>query len=57
MALWICEDCTTAYAPGAPRCPHCGSTYAYEQGSSEPVEAVPVADPPADEEAPDAEDL
>lgn len=58
MALWICDDCTTAYAPGVPCCPHCASTYAYEQGSdSEPVAAVPVADPPTDEEDPDAEDL
>lgn len=26
MALWICDECTTAYAVDAPRCPHCGST-------------------------------
>ena len=26
MATWGCLDCTTVYAVGAPRCPHCGST-------------------------------
>lgn len=25
MALWECAECTTRYAVGAPRCPHCGS--------------------------------
>lgn len=24
--LWYCLTCTAAYAPGAPRCPQCGST-------------------------------
>lgn len=26
MATWECGECTTAYAPGAPRCPQCGAT-------------------------------
>lgn len=26
MAGWTCADCTTTYAVGAARCPHCGST-------------------------------
>lgn len=30
--LWICDDCTTAYSVGAPRCPHCGSTAHHDQG-------------------------
>lgn len=58
MSLLICDDCTTAYSVGAPKCPHCGSTYAYEQGAgSDPAQAVFVADPAADEEDLDAEDL
>lgn len=24
--LWKCDECTTLYAPDAPRCPHCGAT-------------------------------
>lgn len=23
MAVWICRECTAAYAPDAPDCPHC----------------------------------
>lgn len=26
MSLWICKDCTAAYAVGLPACPQCGST-------------------------------
>lgn len=26
MALWICKECTAAYAVGLPACPQCGST-------------------------------
>lgn len=26
MSTWECRGCTAAYAPGAPRCPHCGAT-------------------------------
>ena len=33
--LTICCDCTTAYSPGAPCCPQCGSTNAVVQGSRE----------------------
>lgn len=33
--LWICDDCTTAYSPGAPRCPHCGSTSHHDQGDND----------------------
>lgn len=25
MATWECRECTTAYAPGAPACPQCGT--------------------------------
>lgn len=30
--LWVCLECTTAYTPQAPACPHCGATDCYEQG-------------------------
>ncbi|GIH23008.1 hypothetical protein Aph01nite_13180 [Acrocarpospora phusangensis] len=30
--LWVCADCTTAYAVGLGACPHCGSTDWYEEG-------------------------
>lgn len=26
MALWLCTDCSAAYAVGQPACPNCGST-------------------------------
>lgn len=26
MALWICRQCTAAYAVGLPACPQCGSS-------------------------------
>ena len=32
MALWICDDCTAAYSPGATKCPQCGSTEHTEEG-------------------------
>jgi len=37
--LWICRGCTAAYSVGAPRCPQCGSSDHYEQGSED--EAMP----------------
>jgi hypothetical protein len=33
MALAVCEGCTTAYAVGLSRCPHCGSTESHEEGT------------------------
>ncbi len=39
MSLWVCDPhrggCTTAYSVGAPRCPHCGKTAAYELGDEQ----------------------
>ncbi len=32
MALYICQGCTTAYAPAA-ACPHCGADDYFEEGS------------------------
>lgn len=34
MALRVCLDCTTAFAVGVPRCPHCGSERHAEEGSA-----------------------
>lgn len=34
MSLRVCLDCTTAFAVGAPRCPHCGSERHAEEGSA-----------------------
>lgn len=34
--LWICDECTTAYSPGAPKCPHCGATGHHDQGDEMP---------------------
>lgn len=36
MAAWVCVGCTTVYAVGAPRCPHCGSSEYVEQGAEMP---------------------
>lgn len=36
MALNECKGCTTAFAVGLPRCPHCGSTDFAEQGQDMP---------------------
>ena len=36
MALWTCTACTTAYAVGAPRCPHCRSEEHVEEGIEMP---------------------
>ena len=36
MALNECADCTTAFAVGLPRCPHCRSTDFAEQGQDMP---------------------
>lgn len=32
MALWICLDCSAAYAVGQSRCPNCRSTDYIEEG-------------------------
>lgn len=56
--LWVCDDCTTAYSVGAPRCPHCGSEDFHEQG--EPMPKITrargasnaLADPPAGDTEP-----
>jgi len=34
VTLWVCLDCSTAFAVGAPLCPHCGSERHAEQGSA-----------------------
>jgi hypothetical protein len=33
MAGWVCAECLTLYSVGAPRCPHCGTTEWYEEGT------------------------
>lgn len=38
--LVICDKCTTAYTPGAPRCPHCGSADHHDQGEDMPKNTV-----------------
>lgn len=35
MALWVCLDCTTAYAVGLFRCPRCHGERFAEEGSEE----------------------
>lgn len=49
--LWKCDECTTLYAPDAPRCPHCGATGHTEVDSGgQPVgPKFETADAPADE--------
>jgi predicted nucleic acid-binding Zn-ribbon protein len=60
MSLWVCDPdrggCTTRYSVGAPRCPHCGQTAAYELGDEQhrnvrdtdaEQEADQLAEPPA----------
>ncbi|WP_027933733.1 hypothetical protein [Amycolatopsis thermoflava] len=34
--LWICQECTTAYAVGLLACPHCASTNYLEEGQEMP---------------------
>lgn len=34
MTLLVCLDCTTAFAVGVPRCPHCGSERSAEEGTA-----------------------
>lgn len=34
MTLRVCLDCTTGFAVGVPRCPHCGSERHAEEGSA-----------------------
>lgn len=36
MALSVCTSCTTKYAVGLPKCPHCGSTDHVEDGQPMP---------------------
>jgi hypothetical protein len=53
MTLWRCDDCSTRYSVGAPRCPQCSGTDHTEDGempkihkgrpnTGEPVEFEPV---------------
>lgn len=35
MTLRVCMDCTTAFAVGVPRCPHCGSERSAEEGTAQ----------------------
>jgi hypothetical protein len=65
VALWICEGCTTAYAVGAPRCPHCQSTDYREEGDMPKISAhggatnaaedEPQADGPVTDDTPEEE--
>lgn len=34
MTLLVCLDCSTAFAVGVPRCPHCGSERKAEEGTA-----------------------
>jgi uncharacterized OB-fold protein len=43
MALAICTSCTTAYAPGVPKCPQCASSEHVEQGSPEHLDMLTPA--------------
>lgn len=43
MALWECADCTTRYAVGAPKCPHCGSTMRVNEATQPPEEETDMA--------------
>jgi predicted ATP-dependent serine protease len=38
MAVWECAECTTKYAVGAPKCPHCGSVVRVDERTREPEE-------------------
>ncbi len=58
MALSVCAECTTKYAVGLPKCPHCGSTDHVEDGQPMPKitvhggpsdKTLPVDEPEADE--------
>lgn len=51
MALLICDDCTTAYTPGAPACPHCGATDSHEEGTEPTPAKKAPAKKPATKEA------
>lgn len=63
MSLWLCRQCTAAYAVGLPACPQCASTdyqedhmpkisrasgVTYEDGHA-PEDAEPKASEPQDE--------
>jgi hypothetical protein len=43
MALWECADCTTRYAVGAPKCPHCESTMRVNEATQPPEEETDMA--------------
>jgi predicted nucleic acid-binding Zn-ribbon protein len=55
MSLWVCDPdrggCTTRYSVGAPRCPHCGKTAAYELGDEQRRNVRDVRDTDAEQEA------
>jgi hypothetical protein len=42
MATWTCTACSTAYAVGAPACPHCGATTRTEQGGGSVLPTITV---------------
>jgi hypothetical protein len=52
MALNECGDCTTPFAVGLPRCPHCRSTNFAEQGQNMPKITVHGGATNADEPQP-----
>jgi hypothetical protein len=43
MAGWTCAACTTTYAVGAAKCPHCGSTERTDQPGGAVLPSVTVA--------------
>lgn len=43
MALWECAECTTKYAVGVPKCPHCGSTVRVNEATQPPEEDEQMA--------------
>lgn len=54
MAVWACAECTTAYAVGAPRCPHCGSENYTEDGMAKATVGGASDDKTAAGDAPQA---
>ncbi|NUO43735.1 MAG: hypothetical protein HOV82_17065 [Streptomyces sp.] len=38
MAVWECAECTTKYAVGAPKCPHCESVVRVDERAQKPEE-------------------
>ena len=43
MALWVCDECTTLFAVGAPRCPQCGSEVHHEMSEEDEMPKISKA--------------